>query len=113
MDRIDDNDTIRQLFRLQAQLCQTLADPTRLEILYALGEGEKTVGELVSLTGARQGNVSQHLALMRERELVRTRRSGNSIYYALADPKILEACRLTREILLERLRRTSVLSQML
>ena len=98
------------LLQMQAQICQTLADPTRLELLYLLGERERSVKDLVELTGLRQSNISQHLALMRERGLVVARRSGNSVYYSLADRKILEACKLTREILLERLRRERELS---
>lgn len=111
MTETEEEGVAKQLFRLQAQMCQTLADPTRLEILYELGAGEKTVGELVNLTGARQGNVSQHLALMRDRGLVRARRSGSSVYYSLADLKILDACHVTREILLGHLRRNGILSQ--
>jgi len=98
------------LLQMQAQICQTLADPTRLELLYLLGEGERSVKDLMELTGLRQSNISQHLALMRERGLVVARRSGNNVYYSLADRKILEACKLTREILLDRFRRERLLA---
>lgn len=99
----------RKLLERQAQLCRVLADPSRLELLYHLGASEHTVGELVARTGLRQANVSQHLALLRERGVVRTRRVGTAIYYSLADPDILEACRLTRKILLRQLEATSEL----
>jgi len=109
---IEGEELRKLLLQMQAQICQTLADPTRLELLYLLGEGERSVKDLVELTGLRQSNISQHLALMRERGLVVARRSGNSVYYSLANRKILEACKLTREILLERLRRERVLSSL-
>lgn len=99
----------RQLFTLQAQVCQVLADPSRLEVLHLLGERERTVGELVTATGLRQANVSQHLALLRQRGIVTTRRVGTTIYYALAYPEILEACAITRRILLRQLEATSAL----
>jgi len=89
----------RKLFKLQAELCQTLTDPIRLELLHLIGNGERTVGELVEATGLRQANVSQHLAVLRQHSIVRTRRTGTTIHYALAYPQILDACTITRNIL--------------
>jgi DNA-binding transcriptional ArsR family regulator len=93
----------KQLFQLQADLCQVLADPTRLEILYLLGERPKAVKDLVAATGQRQAKISQHLSVMRQRDIVRTERVGTIVLYSLANPRILEACHITRELLLERL----------
>lgn len=93
----------RKLFTLQAQLCQLLADPTRLELLHLIGDGERTVSELIAATGLRQANVSQHLALLRQRGMVTTRRDGTTVFYRLVYPEILEACALTRRILLRQL----------
>ena len=103
------DDRERKLFALQAQICQILADPSRLELLHHLGDGERTVGELVAATGLRQANVSQHLALLRQRGIVRSRRSGTTIHYALTYPEILEACAITRRILLRQLEATGAL----
>lgn len=99
----------RKLFAMQAQLCQVLADPSRLELLHLLGDGERTVGELVAATGLRQANVSQHLALLRQRGVVNARRAGTTVYYALADREILQACAITRGVLLRQLEATSAL----
>jgi ArsR family transcriptional regulator, virulence genes transcriptional regulator len=93
----------QQLYRMQAELCQTLADPTRLELLSLLGDGPKAVKDLVKLLGQRQAKVSQHLALLRQRRIVRAERVGNEVHYSLADARILDACRITREILLQQL----------
>lgn len=92
-----------QLYRLQADLCQTLADPTRLRLLSLLGERPQAVKDLVEATGQRQAKISQHLSIMRQRGIVHTQRIGTEVHYSLADPRILEACHITREVLLQQL----------
>ncbi|MBI2869517.1 MAG: helix-turn-helix transcriptional regulator, partial [Chloroflexi bacterium] len=87
-----------------------LADPTRLMILHDLFEGEKPVGELVNRLELPQSNVSRHLAVLRERGIVNTRREGTSIFYSLADPRIAEACGLVREVLENQLARRQSLA---
>ena len=98
------------LYRLQADLCQALADPTRLKLLSLLGEKPRPVKDLVTATGERQSKISQHLAIMRQRGIVRTQRVGTEVHYSLADPRLLEACRITREILLQQLTRQANLA---
>lgn len=95
----------QQLYQLQAALCQTLADPTRLELIYLLGEHSRPVKELIEATGQRQAKISQHLAVLRQRGLVQTQRIGTEIHYSLADERILDACRVTRQLLLDQLSR--------
>lgn len=93
----------QELFRMQADLCQTLADPTRLEVLYLLGERPRAVKDLVEATDQRQAKISQHLAMLRQRGIVRAERVGTEMHYSLTDTRILEACRITREVLLQQL----------
>lgn len=57
------------------------------------------MNEIASETGLRQSNVSQHLSVLRLNKIINERRSGNRVYYMLANPKIIEACNLLREIL--------------
>jgi len=92
-----------QLYRLQAELCHVLAEPTRLKLLSLLGERPRPVKDLVEATGERQAKISQHLAIMRKLGIVRTERQGTEVHYSLADPRILEACRITRDVLLQQL----------
>jgi DNA-binding transcriptional ArsR family regulator len=92
-----------EIYELQAEVSKTLAHPLRLAILHSLKDGEKTVNYLTEITGASQSNVSQHLALMRQRDIVRTRKEGANIYYRVASPKISQACDMVREVLLEQL----------
>jgi len=91
------------IYNLQAEISKTLAHPLRIALLHTLKDGEKTVNELVDIIGASQSNISQHLALMRQRQIVKTRKSGSSVFYRVANPKISIACDTMREVLLEQL----------
>ena len=77
---------MENLRRLKAEIFQALGHPTRLAILEALQEGELTVGAVLGRLGIEQANVSQHLAVLRSRRLVSTRRQGNRVFYSLRDP---------------------------
>lgn len=94
----------KKLFDLHAEICKVFANPKRLEILNAIREKELTVSELVEILGIRKANVSQHLAVLRQKGVVHTRRDGLNIYYSISDPKIIEACDLMRNVLLKQLR---------
>jgi ArsR family transcriptional regulator len=100
-----------QLYELHAQMCQIFTSPKRLEILNLLRDKELSVSELVRLTKLRQANLSQHLSILREKGIVKTRREGTTIYYSLANPKIIKAFDIIREMLLEKLTQTEKLSQ--
>ncbi len=91
------------IYEMQAEISKTMAHPIRLAILHFLRDGEKTVNEIVQTIGASQSNVSQHLALMRQRQIVRTRKSGSTIFYRVSSPKISQACDMVREVLVEQL----------
>ena len=97
----------KTLFELQSEVCKTLASPKRLEILNALKEGEKTVTELVDILGVPKANVSQHLAVMRHKGILRTRREGVNIFYSVANAKVIQACILMREVLTEQMQEKS------
>ena len=93
--------TDRSLFEMQAEICKTLTNPKRIEILNVLKNDEKTVTELVNALGASKANVSQHLAVMRHKGILNTRREGVNIFYRVANPKVIEACALMKEVLFE------------
>jgi len=93
----------RKIFQLHAELCKTLSNPIRLEILNLLREGEKSVNELATTTGIRQATVSQHLAVLRQRGVVATRRDGANIFYRIANQRIIEACDIIRGVLFEQM----------
>ena len=91
----------KRIFQLHAEICKTLSNPIRLEIITKLRDGKKSVNEIVAITGVRQATISQHLAVLRQRGVVSTRREGINVYYDIANPKITQACDLMREVLLE------------
>jgi len=95
----------KRLFELHARICRTLAHPKRLEILSLLREGELSVSELAERMGVRLANVSQHLAILRDMGVVTSRRERVNIYYRVADPRIIQACDLMRDVLFEQLAR--------
>lgn len=104
MLNIEEEAREKRLYELQAEVCKTLANPKRLEIISALKEGERTVTDLVDLLGVPKANVSQHLAVMRNTGVLVNRREGVNIYYSLASPKVTQACLLMKEVLTERLK---------
>lgn len=92
-----------KIFELHASMCQTIANPVRLKILYLLRDGEKSVNELTNMLKLHQANVSQHLAILREKNIVIARRDGTSSYYSIANPKITQAMEIIRKALFENL----------
>jgi DNA-binding transcriptional ArsR family regulator len=92
-----DADVRRQLLELYAQVCRALSDPKRLLIIEALRNGPKTVGELADGLSLSQPNVSQHLAVLRERRIVTADREGTRVRYRLHGDRVLAALDLLRE----------------
>ena len=100
-----------KIFELHAALCQTLANPVRLRILALLREGEMSVNEIARRLGVPQANISQHLSVLRERNIVTTRREGVTINYKIGFPKIIKACDLVRDVLFEQMAQSGQLMQ--
>jgi ArsR family transcriptional regulator, virulence genes transcriptional regulator len=102
-----------RLWEMQADICQTLANPKRLQILNLLQKGEFSVGAMVEALKVAKANLSQHLSVMRQKGILATRREGTMIYYRLATPRITEACKIMRQVLLEVLVAKEAFSQTL
>ncbi len=101
-----------QIYKLHAEVCRVLGSANRIKILEVLREGEKAVGEIAEILGVRQTNVSQHLAVMRNKGVLKTRKEGTSIYYSVSNPKIIQACDLMRQVLLEQLKENEKLTML-
>ncbi len=99
---MEDKDRV-MIFERQAQICKALADPKRIMIIHSLSRGEKTVSDLTGELGLAQANLSQHLAVMRDKGLLIAQRRGNNVYYSLSSSKIIEACDMVRQVLVEQL----------
>ncbi|OGO27366.1 MAG: hypothetical protein A2Z16_05460 [Chloroflexi bacterium RBG_16_54_18] len=100
-----------RLYELHASICQTLSNPKRLEVIECLRDRELPVIRLAELTHINQANLSQHLALMREKGILIARREGVNVYYRLSNPKISQACDLMRQVLLEQLQAAGELAE--
>ena len=70
-----------------------LSDPTRLRIMNAICEEEKTVSQIVEELGASQTNVSRHLGIMHRSGVLARRKQGNQVYYRTADAAMVDLCR--------------------
>ena len=95
IETIATSDTDRLRF---AAVGRALADPKRLCVLECLSVGELSVGDLSIRAGCHVPNMSQHLSVLRSAGLVTSRREGSTVYYRLADPRVLEAYRLIQHI---------------
>jgi DNA-binding transcriptional ArsR family regulator len=106
-----DNSMNQRIFEMHAQVCKVFASPKRIEIINALRGGEKSAGELVDILKISQPNLSQHLAVLRDKGVVKIRKQGQSIYYKIANPKIIKACDLMREVLMDQLKDSQKLAK--
>ena len=90
-----------ELFKMKAELCKTFSDPKRLMIIVELRDGEKSVGDLVEALQFPQAVISRHLAILRNRGIAATRREGVNVYYSLTNTRIVDACDIVHEVLLD------------
>ncbi len=79
---------------LVAARFKLLGEPMRLRLLQALHDGERNVTELVEATGATQANASKHLGLLCDAGILRRRKEGMHVFYAIGDPMVFELCSL-------------------
>jgi ArsR family transcriptional regulator len=90
---------VSEIRELHAQICQALADPTRIMLLYTLVDSPKNVGELALELGISQPNTSRHLKVLRERGMAIATRAGPNVVYSLSDKRVIRALDLMREVL--------------
>jgi ArsR family transcriptional regulator len=89
--------------QLHANICEGLADPKRIMILYELYEGARTVTDLADAVHMPQPSASRHLKVLRERGMVIATRQGPSVEYCIADERLIKALDLLRAILRDNL----------
>jgi DNA-binding transcriptional ArsR family regulator len=86
-------DALRQF---KADFFQALAHPTRIAIVEQLRNGELSAGALIARLGVEQANVSQHLGVLRAKNILVNRKAGNQVFYSVRDPLIIEVLDLMR-----------------
>jgi len=77
---------------------KAMAHPLRLKILCLLGNQELSVQDIVDCVGTSQSNISQHLAILREKGVLRTRRDANRVFYRVSDERTLTLISMMREV---------------
>jgi ArsR family transcriptional regulator, lead/cadmium/zinc/bismuth-responsive transcriptional repressor len=88
-----------QVFNLQEHFFKSLAHAKRLEIINLLRDQELPVTDIHSMLDLPQANISQHLMILRDANIVKTRKKGKQVLYSLSDKKIIKAIDLIREVL--------------
>jgi DNA-binding transcriptional ArsR family regulator len=85
------------LRQFKASLFQALAHPTRVAIVELLRDRELSAGQIQEQLQVEQANLSQHLAVLRARQVVVNRKAGNQVYYSLAHPVLTQVLDLLRQ----------------
>ncbi len=91
------------LRNFKAGVFQALSHPTRVAIVELLREGELPTGTIQERLGLEQANLSQHLAVLRSRQLVANRKEGNQVFYSLGDRMLVEVLGVMRRYFMARL----------
>ena len=86
-------DELDPVFDAVASYFSVLSEPTRLRIMHAICETEKSVSQIVEETGSTQTNASRHLSLMYRSGVLARRKEGSQVYYRVADASMVEICR--------------------
>ena len=86
-------DTLRQF---KASIFQALAHPTRIAIVEALRDGELSAGAIIERLGLEQANASQHLSILRTKQVVNSRKEGNQVFYSVRDPLLIDVLDIMR-----------------
>ena len=94
-----DNRLREEILVLHANICEGLADPTRILILYTLDEKARNVTELAGVLGITQPTASRHLKMLRDRGMVVAERRAQAVVYSLTDRRVIEALDILRAVL--------------
>jgi len=93
-DLIDKQEHIDQA----ARALKAMAHPLRLKILCVVGASEMSVQEIVEAVGTTQSNISQHLAILRDKGVLRARKDANRVFYRVGDERTLQLIGMMREV---------------
>jgi ArsR family transcriptional regulator len=97
-ERIFEFNIVQDLLRqFKADFFQALAHPTRIAIVEQLRDGELSAGALIERLGIEQANASQHLAVLRAKNILVNRKSGNQVFYSVRDPLIIQVLDIMRQ----------------
>lgn len=98
---------MEDIYLLHADICKTLSNPKRLEIINTLRNEELTASQLLEKIKISKANLSQHMSILIQKGVVRASREGKNVFYRLSDDRIITACDLMREVLIKNLEQNS------
>jgi ArsR family transcriptional regulator len=101
----------QELRRFKAEIFQGLAHPTRIAMVEALRNGEASAGRLIEQLGLEQANASQHLAVLRSKQIVTGRKEGNQVFYSLRDPVLIDVLDILKRYFSSQLSRNMAMLQ--
>lgn len=81
---------------LASRSLKAMSHPLRLKILCTLADQELSVQEIVDAVGTSQSNISQHLAILRDKGIINSRKNANRVFYRVGDQKILKLIDMMR-----------------
>jgi len=88
----------QQQIETAARSLKAISHPLRLKILCVVGDEEICVQDIVEAVGTSQSNISQHLAILRDKGVLQNRKDANRVFYSIADQRILQLIALMREV---------------
>ena len=88
-----------KIFEIQSEFCRAIANSKRLRILNEIEKGQITVSDIAKSLNLPISNISQHLRIMKDSEIVKTHKTGQKVYYSVTDQRIIDMCRFMREII--------------
>jgi ArsR family transcriptional regulator len=100
-----------EVFESHAEFCRAVANPKRIMILAGLARREASVGEIAALAGITIANASQHLRILRTKNIVLSRKEGQTVYYRLADQRLALGCSQVRAVLFEEMRKRGLVPE--
>lgn len=95
----------KKIFELHAEVCKALGHSLRIEVIDLLRDKELCFSDILEITGGLKSNLSQHLSVMTNKGILKSRREGQCIYFSLSSKKVAQACRLMREVLMDGLKK--------
>jgi ArsR family transcriptional regulator len=81
-----------------ARCLKAMSHPLRLKILCVLGKESISVQDIVEQVGTSQSNISQHLAILREKDILAYKKEANRVYYYIDDERMLQLIRMMRDV---------------
>jgi len=92
---------LAKYFELHSQVCRSISHPRRLHILYTLESGEMPVGQLAENVGFTGSSLSQHLNILKQANIIRSRRKGRQLLYGIANPLVMQAIHIMARVVRE------------